>query len=111
MPRKPAEAKPTFRRALQRWVEPWYLAYALLGATAAGLAPILLENSFQAQVLIPMATSLSFGLMVSTALVLMQVPVFYRIYFDLMYPGGVFVMPPDEGGTTTERAEQLVPTS
>lgn len=42
MPRKPAEAKPTFQRALQRWVEPWYLAYALLGATAAGLAPILL---------------------------------------------------------------------
>lgn len=25
-----------------RWVEPWYLAYALLGATAAGLVPILL---------------------------------------------------------------------
>ena len=52
------------------------------------LAPILLESSFQAQVLIPMATSLSFGLMISTVLVLMQVPVFYRIYFDLVYPGG-----------------------
>ena len=57
--------------------------------TIAGLAPILLESSFQAQVLIPMATSLSFGLMVSTVLVLMQVPVFYRIYFDLVYPGGI----------------------
>jgi DHA1 family tetracycline resistance protein-like MFS transporter len=42
MPRKPAKAKPASLRALQRWVEPWYLAYALLGATAAGLAPILL---------------------------------------------------------------------
>jgi DHA1 family tetracycline resistance protein-like MFS transporter len=26
----------------QRWVEPWYLVYALLGATAAGLIPVLL---------------------------------------------------------------------
>jgi hypothetical protein len=26
----------------RQWVEPWYLAYALLGATIAGLAPILL---------------------------------------------------------------------
>jgi DHA1 family tetracycline resistance protein-like MFS transporter len=42
MSRKPAMGKPASRRALQRWVEPWYLAYALLGATAAGLAPILL---------------------------------------------------------------------
>ena len=29
-------------RAWLRWVEPWYLAYALLGATVAGLLPILL---------------------------------------------------------------------
>jgi DHA1 family tetracycline resistance protein-like MFS transporter len=28
-----------------KWIEPWYLAYALLGATAAGLAPILLPLS------------------------------------------------------------------
>jgi polyferredoxin len=26
----------------QKWIEPWYLAYALLGATSAGLIPILL---------------------------------------------------------------------
>lgn len=26
----------------RKWVEPWYLAYALLGATVAGIAPILL---------------------------------------------------------------------
>src|SRR6266511_3636699 len=26
----------------RRWVEPWYLAYALLGASAAGIVPILL---------------------------------------------------------------------
>ncbi len=59
--------------------------------TIAGLAPILMESSFQAQVLIPMATSLSFGLMLSTLLVLMQVPVFYRIYFDLIASGKIYV--------------------
>jgi DHA1 family tetracycline resistance protein-like MFS transporter len=42
MPRKPAKGKSPSRRAWRRWVEPWYLAYALQGATAAGLTPILL---------------------------------------------------------------------
>ena len=45
--------------------------------TIAGLTPILLETSFQAQLLIPMATSLSFGLMLATVLVLFLVPTFY----------------------------------
>jgi multidrug efflux pump subunit AcrB len=48
--------------------------------TIAGLAPILLERSFQAQLVIPMATSLVFGLMVTTVLCLLQVPVVYLIY-------------------------------
>ncbi len=48
--------------------------------TVAGLCPILLETSFQAQVLIPMATSLSFGLILATVLVLVLVPTCYRIY-------------------------------
>ena len=52
--------------------------------TIAGLIPILLETSFQAQILIPMATSLSFGLLLATMLVLILVPTFYRIYFDVV---------------------------
>jgi hydrophobic/amphiphilic exporter-1 (mainly G- bacteria), HAE1 family len=48
--------------------------------TIAGLLPILLERSFQAQLLIPMATSLSFGLLLTTVLVLLIVPTTYRIY-------------------------------
>ena len=48
--------------------------------TVAGLAPILLERSFQAQVLIPMAASLSFGLMLSTVLVLLLVPAMYSVF-------------------------------
>ncbi len=52
--------------------------------TVAGLSPILFERSFQAQVIIPMATSLIFGLIASTALVLTLVPVFYAIHAQLM---------------------------
>jgi multidrug efflux pump subunit AcrB len=48
--------------------------------TVAGLTPLLLERSFQAQVLIPMAASLSFGLMASTAVVLLLVPTLYSVY-------------------------------
>jgi multidrug efflux pump subunit AcrB len=48
--------------------------------TIAGLAPILLEQSFQAQIVIPMATSLAFGLLASTALVLFLVPAMYYVY-------------------------------
>ncbi len=48
--------------------------------TIAGLTPMLMEKSFQAQVLIPMATSLAFGLLMTTVLVLFIVPFFYRVY-------------------------------
>ncbi|MEW4490344.1 efflux RND transporter permease subunit [Thalassoglobus sp. JC818] len=48
--------------------------------TIAGLLPILTERSFQAQLVIPMATSLCFGLALSTLLVLILVPTFYVIY-------------------------------
>ena len=48
--------------------------------TIAGLFPLLMETSLQAQLLVPMATSLCFGLMVATFLVLFLVPTFYLIY-------------------------------
>jgi multidrug efflux pump subunit AcrB len=48
--------------------------------TIAGLLPILIETSLQAQILIPMANSLCFGLLFSTTLVLLLVPTFYSIY-------------------------------
>ena len=50
--------------------------------TIAGMLPLLFENSLQAQVLVPLVTSLSFGLMASTLLVLLIVPVFYTILSD-----------------------------
>jgi len=44
--------------------------------TIAGLTPLLFETSMQAQFLIPMATSISFGLAFATLLVLFVLPVF-----------------------------------
>jgi len=48
--------------------------------TIAGLTPLMMETSFQARFLIPMATSLTFGLLVGTSLILLLVPTFYLLY-------------------------------
>jgi hypothetical protein len=42
--------------------------------TVAGLGPLLLEKSFQAQFLIPMAASVAFGLVLVTTLTLFMLP-------------------------------------
>ena len=52
--------------------------------TVAGLFPLLLERSFQAQFLVPMAVSLCFGLMVATFLTLLYVPALYLIVEDII---------------------------
>lgn len=51
--------------------------------TIAGLTPLLLEKSMQAQILIPLATSIIFGLLATTLLVLLLVPASYSILHDL----------------------------
>jgi len=51
--------------------------------TLLGLFPILTETSIQAQILIPLVTSLVFGLLASTVLVLGVVPALYVILDDL----------------------------
>jgi len=50
--------------------------------TIAGLTPMLFETSLQAQILIPLVTSLAFGLLSATVLVLFLVPAFYAIIDD-----------------------------
>ena len=57
--------------------------------TIAGLMPLLTETSFQAQLLIPMATSLAFGLMVATVLVLLLIPVLYMLYLLALQSLGI----------------------
>ena len=50
--------------------------------TIAGLTPLLLEKSLQAQILIPLAASLAFGLMTATLIALFLVPAIYCILDD-----------------------------
>ena len=68
--------------------------------TIGGLTPIMLETSFQAQVLIPMAASIAFGEMFATVLVLYLVPVLYSVYADTC---GLF-------GIRREGVDELQPT-
>jgi multidrug efflux pump subunit AcrB len=51
--------------------------------TIAGLLPLLAEKSLQAQFLIPIAISMSFGLMVTSVLTLLLVPALYLLLHDL----------------------------
>ena len=51
--------------------------------TFFGLAPILLETSLQAQIVIPMATSLAFGILFATVITLVLVPCLYHILNDV----------------------------
>ncbi len=55
--------------------------------TFAGLTPLLLERSLQAQFLKPMAAALGFGVLFATPIVLILVPAQYLILHDLI---GVF---------------------
>lgn len=52
--------------------------------TASGLVPLMFENSFQAKFLIPMAVTLTFGLIFATALTLILVPCLNLIRDDVM---------------------------
>ena len=51
--------------------------------TAAGLTPLMFETSFQAKFLIPMAVTLTFGLIFATVLTLLIVPSLNLIFWDL----------------------------
>ena len=51
--------------------------------TFFGLAPMLLESSAQAQMMVPMAISLAFGIVFATVITLLLVPSLYMILDDL----------------------------
>jgi multidrug efflux pump subunit AcrB len=56
--------------------------------TFAGLTPLLLEQSVQAKLLIPMGISLAFGVIFATLITLVIVPVSYLILEDLLQVAG-----------------------
>lgn len=51
--------------------------------TFGGLVPLIFETSLQAQYIIPMAISLGFGILFSTAIILVLVPCLYLILEDI----------------------------
>lgn len=50
--------------------------------TAVGLMPIMSEGSLQAQTVIPMAISLSFGIIFATVITLFLIPCLYMLQLD-----------------------------
>ena len=57
--------------------------------TVAGLMPLLAETSLQAQILIPLATSLAFGLTTATLMALFLVPAIYCVLDDFNVLGAI----------------------
>ena len=66
--------------------------------TIAGLTPLLLEKSLQAQILIPLATSLAFGLLAATLFALFLVPAIFCILDDFNALGEAGETPPVSAG-------------
>ena len=75
--------KPTFEAVLEGGKARLRAILLTSVTTVAGLAPLMLETSFQAQFLIPMAISICFGLIFATALILVIVPSLYLILNDV----------------------------
>ena len=76
--------------------------------TIAGLFPLLLERSFQAQFLVPMAVSISFGLMAATLLTLLYVPALYLIVRDIAQKIKPGLFAPGSDDEAIEDVESLV---
>jgi multidrug efflux pump subunit AcrB len=67
-------------RAGKRRFLPIFLTTA---TTVAGLLPLLLEKSLQAQILIPLTVSIAFGLTFASLLTLVLIPCLYSLLTDL----------------------------
>jgi multidrug efflux pump subunit AcrB len=52
--------------------------------TFFGLAPMIFEESVQARFLVPMALSLGYGILFTTLVILVLMPVLYMIYYDVV---------------------------
>jgi len=63
--------------------------------TFGGLIPLIFEKSLQAQYIIPMAISLGFGILFSTAIILVLVPCLYLILEDILRLGSVANQQPE----------------
>ncbi|MEL7500095.1 MAG: efflux RND transporter permease subunit [Planctomycetota bacterium] len=73
--------------------------------TIAGLLPLMFETSQQAQVLIPLAVSISFGILASTILVLIVIPSTYAILADVGLFSSMQSVEGTEGQTDQDKNE------
>jgi len=73
--------------------------------TVAGLAPLMLNKSFQAQFLIPMAISVAFGLLFVTVIILVLLPI-YLLWINPLHRSWVWVKRGD--WLSREQAEPAV---
>jgi len=74
-----AEGKQVHDAVHQAGMQRFRPVFLTSATTVAGLLPMMVETSLQAQFLIPMAVSISFGLMFATVVVLLLVPCLYSI--------------------------------
>lgn len=73
---------PVYEAAVQSSKDRFRAVLLTSTTTIAGLLPLLLEKSLQAQILTPLVISTAFGLMASTILVLLAIPCMYLILND-----------------------------
>ena len=79
-----ALAPTSIKQAVQATAERRFRAIFLTSiTTVAGVTPLILEKSFDAQFLIPIAVSLAAGVLYSTAVTLVIVPALYMILEDI----------------------------
>jgi multidrug efflux pump subunit AcrB len=74
---------PAFDAILQAGLRRFRPIMLTTATTFGGLMPIIFETSLQAQYIIPMAISLGFGILFSTAIILVLVPCMYLVLEDL----------------------------
>ncbi len=77
--RRIAEGKGVFEAVHLAGMQRFRPVILTSATTVAGLLPMMMETSLQAQFLVPMAVSISFGLLFGTVVVLLLVPCLYGI--------------------------------
>ncbi|MXY68914.1 MAG: efflux RND transporter permease subunit [Acidobacteriia bacterium] len=81
---KSAGGEASLKKAVRRAGEVRFRAILLTSlTTAAGVTPLILEESLQAQFLIPMAVALAAGVLFATAVTLVLVPALYLAMHDI----------------------------
>ena len=81
--RRIAEGVPTVAAAVEAGVVRFRPIMLTSLTTFCGLIPIVLERSMHAQMVIPMAVSLAFGILFATAITLLLIPCLYAIQANL----------------------------